>query len=54
MSGYSTSKLAKIAVALIALGALLIFFVADWLGGLLVLAGVIVGFVLLLRFVNDS
>jgi hypothetical protein len=49
---YPTGKLAIVAVALIALGALLIF-VIDWLGALLVIAGTIVGFVLLMRFVQE-
>jgi hypothetical protein len=54
MSDYSTSRLAIVAVTLIVVGALVIFLVVDWIGGLLVLAGVIVGFVVLMRFVNEA
>ncbi|MGH2840406.1 MAG: hypothetical protein ACRDKY_06235 [Solirubrobacteraceae bacterium] len=53
MSAIPTPKLARIAIALIVLGAVLIF-VIDWLGGLLVIAGAIIGFVLLMRFVREA
>jgi hypothetical protein len=54
MSQYSTGRLAIIAVGLIVVGALVIFLVIDWIGALLVFAGAIIGFVLLMRFVNEE
>ncbi len=49
----STGRLAFVAAVLLVLGALLVF-VIEWLGGLLVIAALIIGFVLLMRFVREE
>ncbi|MDQ3676301.1 MAG: hypothetical protein M3401_05770 [Actinomycetota bacterium] len=49
----STGRLAFVAAVLLVLGALLIFLI-EWLGGLLVIAALIIGFVLLMRFVREE
>jgi len=50
---YSTSALAILAAALIVLGGALIF-VVEWIGAPLVIAGTIVGFVVLVRFMREQ
>ena len=52
-SNYSTGALAILAAALIVLGGALIF-VVEWIGAPLVIAGTIVGFVVLARFMREQ
>ena len=50
---YSTSALAILAGVFIVLGGALIF-VIEWLGAALVIAGAIIGFVVLVRFMREQ
>ncbi len=50
---YSTSALAILAGVFIVLGGALIF-VIEWLGAALVIAGTIIGFVVLVRFMREQ
>jgi len=52
-SNYSTSALAILAAALIVLGGAFIF-VVEWISATLVIAGTIVGFVVLVRFMREQ